>query len=88
MAVSRRLPKRPPSLPANQGEVQPKTLSSGPAFTNTIALANGPRPRDDWSLVVESDLSGEMAVGDQELDAIMRLLGVALDDILSGTGSE
>jgi hypothetical protein len=39
-------------------------------------------------LVVESDLSGDMAVDDQELDAIVRLLGGALDDILSGTGGE
>ena len=37
-------------------------------------------------MLVESDLSGEMAVGDDELDAIIRLLGDALDDILSGTG--
>jgi hypothetical protein len=27
-----------------------------------------------------------MAVSDQELDAIMRLLGGAFDDLLSGTG--
>jgi hypothetical protein len=37
-------------------------------------------------LLVESDLSAEMAVGDHELDAI--ILGSALDDILSGTGGE
>jgi hypothetical protein len=36
-------------------------------------------------LVVESDLSAEMGVGDHELDAIIRLLGDALDDVLSGT---
>jgi hypothetical protein len=34
-------------------------------------------------LPVESDLSAETAVGDDELDAIIRLLGDALDDILS-----
>jgi hypothetical protein len=39
-------------------------------------------------LVVESNLSGDMAVEDQELDAIIRLLGATLDDILSGTGGE
>ena len=32
--------------------------------------------------------SAEMAVGDEELNAIIRLLGGALDDILSGTGGE
>jgi hypothetical protein len=37
---------------------------------------------------VESDLSGDMVVRDQELDAIIRLLGGALDDVLSGTGRE
>jgi hypothetical protein len=37
-------------------------------------------------LRVKSDLSGDMAVSDQELDAIMRLLGGAFDDLLSGTG--
>jgi hypothetical protein len=36
-------------------------------------------------LLVESDLSAEIAVGDDELDAIIRLLGDALDDVLSGT---
>jgi hypothetical protein len=29
-----------------------------------------------------------MVVRDQELDAIIRLLGGALDDVLSGTGRE
>jgi len=37
---------------------------------------------------VESELSGDMVVRDQELDAIIRLLGGALDDVLSGTGRE
>jgi hypothetical protein len=39
-------------------------------------------------LLVESDLSAKMAVGDDELDAIIHLLGSALDGILSGTGGE
>ena len=59
------------------------------AVRSNVAFAGGPRQRDDEPpLLVESDLSGEMAVGDQELDAIIRLLGGALDDILSGTGGE
>jgi hypothetical protein len=37
-------------------------------------------------VVVESDLSAEIAVGDHKLDAV--ILGSALDDILSGTGRE
>jgi hypothetical protein len=89
LAVSRPHPKRSPSLPAHKGRVQSKSLLLGAVFTNKIALASGPRHRDDdRPLVVESDLSGEMAVGDQELDAIMRLLGAALDDVLSDTGGE
>jgi hypothetical protein len=71
------------SPPANQGSGQAKTLAPRPVRTN---VAGGPRPRDEQPpLVVESDLSAEMAVGDHELDAIIRLLGDALDDVLSGT---
>ena len=59
-------------------------ISSG-----TTAFAGVLRRCDDEpTLVVESDLSGDTAVGDKELDAIIRLLGGALDDILSGTGGE
>ena len=77
---------RSPSLPANQGWVQSKSRALRPVRTN-VAVAGGPRPRDEQpSLLVESDLSAEMAVGDHELDAI--ILGSALDDILSGTGRE
>jgi hypothetical protein len=36
-------------------------------------------------LAVESDLSYDILVGDQELDAITRLLGDALDDLLAGS---
>jgi hypothetical protein len=39
----------------------------------------------DRALALESDLSCDMAVQDQELDAIARLLGDALDAILPGT---
>jgi hypothetical protein len=35
---------------------------------------------------IESDLSPEMAVGHQELEAIRRLLGGELDDILLDVG--
>jgi len=44
--------------------------------------------REGPPFAVESDLSGDMVVRDQELDAIIRLLGGALDDVLSGTGRE
>ena len=44
--------------------------------------------REGPAFAVESDLSGNMVVRDQELDAIIRLLGGALDDVLSGTGRE
>jgi hypothetical protein len=84
MAEPRPHPERPP--PANGGRLQSKTLPSR-AVRAKVARAGGQRRRDDEPpLLVESDLSGEMAVGDQELDAIVRLLGDALDDILSGTG--
>jgi hypothetical protein len=84
MAVSRPYPKRSPSLPANQGWVQAKSRARRPVRTN-VAVAGGPRPRDEQPpLLVERDLSAEMAVGDHELDAIIRLLGSVLDDIPLG----
>jgi hypothetical protein len=36
-------------------------------------------------LALESDLSCDMAVEDEELDAISRLLGEALDQLLAGS---
>jgi hypothetical protein len=39
-------------------------------------------------LAIESDLSTEMAVGHQELEAILRLLDGNLDDLLLGTGRD
>jgi len=36
-------------------------------------------------LELESDLSGDMVVGDRELDAIIRLLGDAMDDLFAGS---
>jgi hypothetical protein len=44
--------------------------------------------REGPPFAIESDLSGNMVVRDQELDAIIRLLGGALDDVLSGTERE
>jgi hypothetical protein len=41
--------------------------------------------RPESPLAIESDLSAEMAVGDQELEAILRLLGCELDNILPDT---
>jgi hypothetical protein len=88
MAVLRPHPKRSPSPPANQDSVQSKTLASGAVRAN-VAFAGGPKPRDEQpTLLLESDLSDKIAVGDHELDAIIRLLGGALDDILSGTGHD
>ena len=37
--------------------------------------------REGPAFAVESDLSGDMLVRDQELDAIIRLLGVTLDNL-------
>jgi hypothetical protein len=75
-------------LLGNRDRVQSKT----PAFRavrSNAAFAGGSRQRDhERPLLVESDLSGDMAVDDQELDAIIRLLGGALDDILAGTGGK
>ena len=86
MAVLRLHPKCSPSPPANQGSGQAKTLAPRPVRTN---VRSGPRPLDEQPrLLVESDLSAKMAVGDDELDAIIHLLGSALDDILSGTGGK
>jgi hypothetical protein len=45
------------------------------------------RPRvDDHFYEIESDLSGDMAVSEQELDAIARLLGDEIEELLSGGG--
>jgi hypothetical protein len=88
MAGSRPYQKRPPSLLGNRDRLQSKTPASR-AVRGNLAFPGGSPQRDhEPPLVIESDLSGEMAVGDQELDAIVRLLGGALDDILSGTGGE
>jgi hypothetical protein len=43
-------------------------------------------PQPESPLVIESDLSADMAVSCQELDAILRLLDGELDDILLATG--
>ena len=83
MAVPGPRLKHSPSPPANQGSVQSKTLAPQP-IRSDVAFAGGSQPRDEQPpLLVESDLSAETAVGDDELDAIIRLLGDALDDILS-----
>jgi hypothetical protein len=85
MAVSHSYQKRSPSLRSSPSS---KTLAP-PAVRRNVAFGGGLRQRDhEPLLLVESDLSGDMAVEDQELDAIIRLLGGALDDILSGTGGE
>jgi hypothetical protein len=45
------------------------------------------RPRvDDHVYEIDSDLSCDMVVSDQELDAIARLLGEELEKLLSGAG--
>jgi hypothetical protein len=88
MAGSRPYQTRPPSLLGNRDREQSKTPASR-AVRSNVAFAAGSRQRDhEPPLLVESDLSGDMAVEDQELDAIVRLLGDALDDILSGTGGK
>jgi hypothetical protein len=88
MAASRPYQKRPPSLLGHRDPVQSKTPAAR-AVRSNIAFAGESRRRNhEPPLVVESDLSGDMAVEDQELDAITRLLGGALDDILSGSGGE
>jgi hypothetical protein len=88
MAASRPHPKRPPSPPANQVQAQSATLASR-SVRGTAAFAGALRQcGDEATMVVESDLSGEMAVRDKELDAIIRLLDGALDNILSGTEGE
>jgi hypothetical protein len=68
--------------------VQSKTPAALPVRT-PIQSAGGTRWRDEEPLLrVESNLSGDTPIGDQELDAIMRLLGGAFDDLLSGAGRE
>jgi hypothetical protein len=86
MAGSRPYQKRPPSLLANRGRMQSKPRASR-AVRRNIAFARA-RQRDGEPLLVESDLSGDMPVEDQELDAIIRLFGGGLEDILSDSGGE
>jgi hypothetical protein len=88
MAESCPYQKRPPSLLGNPDPVQSKVPASRTVRSNGAVAGKSRRPDHKPPLVVESDLSGSMAVEDQELDAIVRLLGGALDDILSGTGGE
>jgi hypothetical protein len=62
---------------------QANTRAPRPVRTNVPA---GLQPLDEQPrLLVESDLSAEMPVSEDELDAIIHLLGDALDDVLSGT---
>jgi hypothetical protein len=85
MAGSRPYRKHPPRLP---GEVQSQTPAPLPVRT-PIQAAGGTRWGDEEPPVrLESDLSGDMPVGDQELDAIIRLLGGAFDGLLSGAERE
>jgi hypothetical protein len=51
-----------------------------------VPVRRAPQPCDKESLLaIESDLSAEMAVGHQELEAILRLLDGNLDDLLLDT---
>jgi len=78
---------RPPGAPDKQWPVRLRPTS------RALKVPEG-RPhrsckdREGPPFAVESELSGDMVVRDQELDAIIRLLGGALDDVLSGTGRE
>ena len=78
---------RSPGAPDKQSPVRLRPTSGA------FQLPEGPphgscEDREGPPFSVESDLSGDMVVRDQELDAIIRLLGGALDDVLSGTGRE
>ena len=78
-----------PAQPARAARPGAIKDAASAAVRANVAFAGGSCQRDhELPLLVESDLSGDMAVEDQELDAIIRLLGGALDDILSGTGGE
>jgi len=78
---------RSPGAPGKQSPVRLRPTS------RALQLPEG-RPhgscedREGPPFAVESDLSDDMVVRDQELDAIIRLLGGALDNVLSGTGRE
>jgi hypothetical protein len=88
MAARPHSKKQPESRSANQSRVQSKTPASR-AVRRIVAPAPGPRQcNDEPPLLIESDLSGDTAVGDKELDAIIRLLGEALDDIISDAKCE
>jgi len=86
MAESRSLP-----------QARARTAPDGPPQRRRARVAARPAPPaigaprrrcqyiKDRALAVESELSGDMAVVDKELDAIARLLGDALHDLLVGS---
>jgi hypothetical protein len=78
---------RSPGPPDKQSPVRLRPTSR--ALKVPEARAHGScEDRKGPPVAVESDLTAAMVVRDLELDAIIRLLGGALDDVLSGTGRE
>jgi hypothetical protein len=66
--------------PQKPRERQAPRPASRPTFSHPAGLQHVA----DRALAVESDLSCDMVIGDEELDAITRLLGEALDCLLFG----
>jgi hypothetical protein len=77
---------RSPGAPDKQSPVRLRPTSR--ALQLPEGRARRPHRSAGPPFAIESDLSSNMVVRDQELDAIIRLLGGALDDVLSGTGRE
>jgi hypothetical protein len=73
------------SSPEGRPQGQPRRSTSRPALHAICAPRRGRQHIEDQALGLESELSGDMAVVDEELDAIARLLGDALADLLVGS---
>jgi hypothetical protein len=86
MAESRPLPKtRTNPDPERRPPGRPQQPASRPAPHAICTTRRRRQDIKDRASELESDLSGDMVVGDRELDAIIRLLGDAMDDLFAGS---
>ena len=86
MAESLPLPK-PRARFASEGSPQRRSGRQGlrPASRPTYSRPAALQYVGDRALALESDLSCDMVIGDEELDAINRLLGEALDWLVAAS---
>ena len=78
---------RSPDAPEKQSPVRLRPISRVLQLPKRRAHGSC-EDREGPAFAVESDLSGDMVVRDQELDAIIRLLGATLDNLFFRTERE